>query len=78
MSMKRRVLLILLVVLLLYPAKGVYCLVRWKTYGWFPAYVESVFNKIESVPDDQKHLIFIMVDHYEPGLGKRGAEKNSA
>ena len=28
------------------------------------------------VPDSMKHIIFIMVDHYEPGKGERGAEFN--
>ena len=37
-----------------------------------------VFNNKEKVPDYEKHLIFLMVDHYEPGKGEKGAKFNEA
>jgi len=37
---------------------------RWQTFRWAPNYLLAGTSK-ENVPDSQKHLIFIMVDHYE-------------
>jgi hypothetical protein len=52
-----------------YLGKLAYMLVRYKAYIWFPSYVDSMFKPEERVPDQQKHLLFLMVDHYEPGKG---------
>jgi hypothetical protein len=35
-------------------------------------------SKKEKVPDREKHLIFIMVDHYEPGKGADGVKRNNS
>jgi hypothetical protein len=67
----------LLLLVGLWSARLTYGVVRWKTYIWLPSYICSSNPDIE-IPDDQKHLIFVMVDHYEPGRGERGAEKNRA
>jgi hypothetical protein len=57
-----------------------YRIVRWKAYIWVPSYLRSS-NPDPPVPDDQKHLIFVMVDHYEHGGPKKlvqGAKANEA
>jgi hypothetical protein len=56
-----------------YLGKLAYMLVRYKAYIWFPSYVDSMFKPEERVPDQQKHLLFLMVDHYEPGTAIVGS-----
>ena len=54
-------------------------LYRWEAYIWVPVYLTS-HDSDPDVPDDQKHLIFMMVDHYEhggPNAKKRAAAENS-
>jgi hypothetical protein len=65
-------------VVLAYPAKGVYSILRWGAAGWFPGYAASRLVPGESVPDSLKHVVFVMVDHYEPGRGARGTERSAA
>lgn len=60
----------------LYVVRGVYTLTSYRAYIWFPGYLASMVAPRESVPDDRKHLIFLMVDHYEPGAGA-GADARS-
>ncbi|MBN2292942.1 MAG: hypothetical protein JXM70_10985 [Pirellulales bacterium] len=55
-------------------------LIRWQAYIWAMSYWTS-HNPDPEIPDDRKHLIFIMVDHYEHGGPKhlkRGARNNDA
>jgi hypothetical protein len=52
-----------------------YKVVRWKAYIWLPSYL-SVRHSNNQVPNSQKHLIFVITDHYEPGLGDRGIAIN--
>lgn len=58
----------ILILLLLYPCYRVlrlaYGIHRWRISGWAIKYLFWGASK-ETVPDNQKHLIFIMVDHYE-------------
>lgn len=57
-------------------ARWGWSLVHWKANIWVADYWFD--NDTDSLlPDDQKHLIFVMVDHYEPGLGASGVEKNA-
>ncbi len=66
---------VLAVLLLVIAVAGVQ-VVRWKAHIWLPAYVSDLFASRESVPDDRKHVIFVMVDHYEPGFEARGEDRN--
>jgi hypothetical protein len=50
-------------------------LVRWKAHIWAKDYWTKV-DVDSAVPDSAIHLIFVMVDHYEPGKGQRGSAKN--
>jgi len=63
---KYKVLWACLLVCSLYCAYRAYGIVRWKMYIWLPSYLLADTNVAE-VPDSQRHLIFIMVDHFEPG-----------
>jgi hypothetical protein len=56
-------------------AVHVWGMYRWKTHIWLSSYLGQS-NRSEIAPDDEKHLIFVMVDHYEPGRGERGTELN--
>jgi hypothetical protein len=61
--------------LILWLVRLAYAIIKWKAYIWLPS---QLFNhrKKSRVPDRAKHLIFTMVDHYEPGRGLSGVEKN--
>ena len=48
-------------------------IVRWKAYIWAPSYLRSS-DPDPRVPDHQKHLVFVMVDHYEHGGPRKLAE----
>ena len=78
MTWKRLLVMILILAALLYPARGAYTIIKWQTYVWFPSYALSVLKEKEKVPDQQKHVIFVMVDHYEPGRGEHGIRINEA
>ncbi|MGQ9684590.1 MAG: hypothetical protein ACUVX9_18865, partial [Anaerolineae bacterium] len=72
---KRAAAACLLAVLSLYTAMVGYRVVRWKTYIWLPYYLTH--SNAERVPPGaERHVIFTMVDHYEPGKGEAGAEVN--
>ena len=58
-------------------AKVSWSLLRWKAYIWVPRSIVSR-KHAERTADNSKHLIFTMVDHYEPGYGERGVERNEA
>lgn len=58
-------------------------LVGWKVYRWDVAnwahHYLTAENPDRLIPDNEKHLIFVMVDHYEhggPNDKQRGAEEN--
>ena len=78
MTWKRLGLIILILIALLYPAKGIFTIVKWQAYIWFPSYLSSLLQDGENVSDEKRHVIFIMVDHYEPGGGEQGAKINEA
>jgi len=53
----------------------VYKLMQYKTLHWFPGYISSLLfsERYSSYSGkNQKHLMFIFVDHHEPGTGKNG------
>ena len=72
-SWKHKLGLLLILIFALYTAKASVCLVKYKCLSWFPRYVSSSVFGGEKVPDKDKHLIFIMVDHFEPGKGEKGS-----
>lgn len=52
-------------------------IIQYKTYIWLPNYLISFqHNKLDSLKDG--HVIFLVVDHHEPGHGKRGIKKSKA
>lgn len=58
-------------------ARIAWSIIRWKTYIWLPSILWATPDR-ERVVDQEKHLIFTMIDHYEPGYGEQGVEKNKA
>ncbi len=50
-------------------------LTYWKAYIWAPAYWNRRTND-PAIADNQKHLIFILTDHYEHGIGESAAKRN--
>lgn len=52
-----------------------YKIVKWKSYMWIPSYISSSFEAAEKV-NAPRHVIFVFVDHYEPGKGEKGVERN--
>ena len=59
--------------ILMFLSAGIYRLIKWNAYIWFPEYVSMQLSSNEAVPDNQKHIIFTFVDHYEPGYEKEEA-----
>ena len=55
-------------------AQHVWAIYHRKAHIWLPGYIAHR-NPDVAVPGAEKHLIFVMVDHYEPG--KVSAESNS-
>ncbi|MCX5919261.1 MAG: hypothetical protein NTX30_21620 [Deltaproteobacteria bacterium] len=78
MPWKRLLVITPILIALLYMAKGAYTIIKWQAYIWFPSYISSQLNHREEVSDKQKHVIFIMVDHYEPGKGEQGVRINES
>jgi hypothetical protein len=56
-----------------YSARIAWIAVRWKAHIWLPTYLTTA-SPDASMPDDCKHVIFVIADHYEPGTGPRGTE----
>ena len=48
-------------------------LVRWKAHIWVPSYLSTGRGSDPVLDGADKHLIFTMFDHYEPGRGQAGA-----
>ncbi len=73
----RKLLAVVLLVPVLLAALFLGCkIVRWKAYVWLPGYVTAALAR-ENVPAGSRvHVIFVFVDHYEPGPGPAGAERN--
>ena len=65
----------LLLVALSYLSLVGYKLVKWNAY-WFPAYLQQVFLT-EGKTEQIEHLMFIVVDHYEPGFDQNEAVKEN-
>jgi hypothetical protein len=65
-----------LVAILLLGAFCAYKTVKWKAYMWLPGYVRHAIDDGEPRVDGPTHVIFLFADHYEPGSGEKGAERN--
>lgn len=50
-------------------------LFHWQAHIWVGSYLSSS-NPDPDIPDEDKHLIFVMVDHYEHGKGEEAAKRN--
>jgi hypothetical protein len=74
-SKRSRVFLGIGLPILLYLALFTYRSVRWQFHLWLPALVTDS-RPTNPLPDGEKHLIFLLTDHYEPGAGEAGSERN--
>lgn len=66
---------ILLLIAMAYGARKAYAIVRWNMYVWLPDYISQALTPKPAV-NGTRHLVFLFVDHYEPGLGESGIQKN--
>lgn len=48
---------------------------RWKMYIWLPDYILQK-TRPQKRYSGVKHIVFLIVDHYEPGFGDKGAQLN--
>jgi hypothetical protein len=55
-----------------------YNIYKWKSYIWLPTYISSK-SALEPPPTQglPGHCFFLVTDHYEPGKGNVGVEKNA-
>jgi hypothetical protein len=74
--MRKRLTVFLLLPALLVALFLGYKIVRWKAYVWLPDYVTGALAREEPSASPPVHVMFIFADHYEPGPGAAGAERN--
>jgi len=74
-STRARIAVLLSIPVLLYLLLFTYRIVRWEMWIWLPTMVTSG-GPSEQVADADKHLVFVICDHYEPGSGPAGTERN--
>lgn len=75
MKLIRSLLLLVVILSLSYASYNIIQIVRWKMYIWLPSFIAQQMKQPEAYTGI-KHIIFVVVDHYEPGLGARGAANN--
>lgn len=56
-------------------AFGAFKIFKWRAYQWLPGLLRE---SLAQTPEDSgtQHVIFICVDHYEPGRGDKGVANN--
>ncbi len=65
----------LIIVVSLWAFQVASSLFRWRAMVWLPSYLTA--TEIDpAIPDHQKHLIFLMVDHYEHGTTDKATQAN--
>jgi len=74
--LRKRFTVILLVPVLLAVLFVGYKVVRWKAYVWLPDYVAGMLAREDVPAGATVHVMFVFVDHYEPGPGPAGTERN--
>jgi hypothetical protein len=53
-----------------------YKVIRWKMYIWLPGYLLQMASHKEHSAGGTTHIVFLFVDHYEPGRGQAGADRS--
>ncbi len=61
---------------LVWVAWVVRAILRWKAYIWLPSTFARREHPAATDNGVEQHLIFVMVDHYEPGSGPAGVRRN--
>lgn len=72
---KRRLVTVAVVVVLVVLAAVVQRVVRARAYIWLPDYARHLVASKPRV-DGTQHVLFLFVDHYEPGRGEQGVARN--
>lgn len=72
----RRIAICFLLVLILICSLVTYKIVKWKVYIWLPDYVANVIRDGKKTTVRPTHIMFLFADHYEPGTGNKGADRN--
>lgn len=72
----RKISILIFSSIFLFSALALYKIIKWKAYIWLPAYYAQTTGTPIANAKGTKHIIFILVDHYEPGFGEHGARKN--
>ena len=75
--MESIILIFLLSIPLLLASFHAYRIVKWKMYIWLPDYIRQQITSPKKTSTLPIHVIFIFVDHYEPGYGEKGIQKNN-
>ena len=73
---KRRIATCFLLVVILICTLVTYKIVKWKAYIWLPDYVAHVVHDGKQKTVRPTHIMFLFVDHYEPGTGNKGSDRN--
>ena len=66
---------VLIAVVCLWAFQVAWSLFRWEAMIWLPSYLTAT-DTDQVIPDHQKHLIFLMVDHYEHGTTDKATLAN--
>jgi hypothetical protein len=53
-----------------------YKIVIWKIYVWLPTYMADKVHEGGQTTVRPIHVMFFFVDHYEPGVGQEGRDRN--
>ncbi|UCF79023.1 MAG: hypothetical protein JSW03_01815 [Candidatus Eiseniibacteriota bacterium] len=67
---------LILVALLLVGLFVGYKTVRWKAHLWLPHYAMRTLARSEESTQKLTHVLFLFVDHYEPGRGAAAAQRS--
>ncbi len=72
----KKIMIAVSLILFLFCAYHAAQIVRWKMHIWLPDYISQVFKGKPAV-SGPRHVMFLFVDHYEPGLNEKGVALNN-
>lgn len=67
----------LLVIIVVYSGIASIKIIKWQLYTWLPQYWSDQLNSQPRLAENEHHIIFTMVDHYEPGENALESVKNN-
>ncbi|MGA1841288.1 MAG: hypothetical protein ACMUIU_11745 [bacterium] len=78
-SITKKICAFFFVIIFIFVVLVMFKIVKWKMYVWIPDYLSQIASEDKGPVrshEDIKHIMFMFVDHYEPGRGMKGTEKN--